>query len=238
MNSPLVVGYKGEIGSFILNGLLREMPKASNIWCFDINDSAREIKTRIKKSDVIFLCVPLQHTNDWIKMYGKHLKRKTIIEQGSLKSMLYDDKEIIKLKKTFNLLSMHILFRPSITPNKSDRKVAYIRSPWWGGLQNKIEEITESESVWFSTIEQHDRSMAIQQALNHRILLVLSSVIRSGDQQTYIGRKVLELANRIKGGDPSLYELIQRNKYLPDIIKEFDLKLEDFNILTELMVKR
>ena len=26
--APLVVGYKGEIGSFILQGLLRHMPKA------------------------------------------------------------------------------------------------------------------------------------------------------------------------------------------------------------------
>ena len=28
MENPLVVGYKGQIGSFILNGLLRMMPKA------------------------------------------------------------------------------------------------------------------------------------------------------------------------------------------------------------------
>jgi len=31
MKRPLVVGYKGEIGSFILNGLLRIMPKALDI---------------------------------------------------------------------------------------------------------------------------------------------------------------------------------------------------------------
>ena len=37
--SPLVVGYKGEIGSFILQGLLRTMPKALDILCYDILDT-------------------------------------------------------------------------------------------------------------------------------------------------------------------------------------------------------
>ena len=60
--NPLVVGYKGEIGSFILQGLLKTMPKAKDIWCFDINETEKDKIARIKKADYIFLCVPLQDT--------------------------------------------------------------------------------------------------------------------------------------------------------------------------------
>ena len=58
--SPLVVGYKGEVGSFLLNGLLKIMPKALNVWCFDICETPIEKEHRIKISDCIFLCAGLQ----------------------------------------------------------------------------------------------------------------------------------------------------------------------------------
>jgi prephenate dehydrogenase len=86
VNAPLVVGYKGEIGSFILNGLLKTMPKASNIWCVDINDSPDEVAERIKRSDFIFLCVPLDKTIEWVNVWKRLLKDKVIVEQCSLKA--------------------------------------------------------------------------------------------------------------------------------------------------------
>jgi hypothetical protein len=66
MKQPLVIGYKGEVGSFVLGGLLRIMPKALDIWCVDVNETKREVEQRIKISDVIFLCVPLQMTLEWL----------------------------------------------------------------------------------------------------------------------------------------------------------------------------
>ena len=47
MNNPLVCGYKGEIGSFILSGLLKVMPKALDIWCVDVNETESEVIDRI-----------------------------------------------------------------------------------------------------------------------------------------------------------------------------------------------
>jgi prephenate dehydrogenase len=84
MKQPLVIGYKGEIGSFILGGLLRLMPKALDIWCTDINETDEEVANRIKVSDVIFLCVPLQLTMSWILKHKLLLKDKILIEQCSL----------------------------------------------------------------------------------------------------------------------------------------------------------
>jgi prephenate dehydrogenase len=119
MKQPMVVGYKGEIGSFILNGLLRVMPKALDIWCVDINESDEEVESRIKVADTIFLCVPLQKTVDWLLKFKTLLKDKIIIEQCSLKEWIYNNKSLQGL----NIKSMHILFRPSQTPDLLDRVV-------------------------------------------------------------------------------------------------------------------
>ena len=238
--SPLVVGYKGEIGSFILQGLLKTMPKALNIFCCDINETKQEVKERIQKADIIFLCVPLHETINWLTDYKDCLKDKLILEQTSLKSTIFGILKYLPKKfKKLNIWSMHILFRPSATPNKNDRKVALIKRDigmgygwkhnWINRLDLVIKEITNSEIIWFENYKEHDKAMARQQALVHRILLVLSNVIKDDNHQTYIGKKVLELTDRIKSGDPELYKANQNNKYLTKEIKLFNTHLASFS---------
>jgi prephenate dehydrogenase len=237
--NPLVVGYKGEIGSFILQGLLRTMPKASNIWCFDINETEKEKIDRIKKSDVIFLCVPMQDTPKWMMKYYKFIKGKTIIEQTSLKGCIYNQKKFNFVKECDGptLMSMHILFRPSVTPNKEDRKVILINQEVWqfgfSGLYKSIEEITNSEIVYIKDWKTHDMLMAFQQALVHRVLLTLDRTLLGIGGQTYIGKKLKELTYRIRSGDPTLYQLIQKNRYLPEVMKSFNKNLKNFKITKE-----
>ena len=232
--NPLVVGYRGEIGSFILTGLLRTMPKAKNIWCFDINETESEKVDRIKKADVIFLCVPLQDTVKWLCKYKKLLRNKTVIEQTSLKSWI-DDKINHKLLENIHMLSMHILFRPSATPVKDDRKVILIEYGDWqrSSLNRAIEEITEAKIVWITTYRLHDRLMAYQQALIHRVLLTLDKTLLGLTGQTYIGKKIKELTDRIRCGDPALYSLIQKNKYLHSVMETFNRNLRNFKISKE-----
>jgi prephenate dehydrogenase len=105
----LIVGYKGEIGSFILNGLLRVMPKALDIWCVDVNETEGETVERIKIADVIFLCVPIDVTLEWLVTYKMLLSKKMLLEQCSLKELVYKSKDIEDL----DIRSMYILFRPS-----------------------------------------------------------------------------------------------------------------------------
>ena len=232
--NPLVVGYRGEIGSFILSGLLRTMPKALNIWCFDINETESEKVDRIKKADVIFLCVPLQDTVKWLSKYRKLLKNKTIIEQTSLKSWI-DDKVNHKLLENIHMLSMHILFRPSATPVKDDRKVILIGyCNWHDKLYMAVEEITEAEIVWITNYKLHDNLMAYQQALIHRVLLTLDKTLLGLTGQTYIGKKIKELTDRIRCGDPKLYSLIQKNKYLHSVMETFNRNLKNFKISKEI----
>jgi len=228
MKSPLVIGYKGEIGSFILNGLLRLMPKANDIWCVDINNSAVEVVERIKKSDVIFLCVPIRDTVKWLEAHSLFLKDKIIIEQASLKESIFKSQVV----KDFNVIPMHILFRPSATPNCDDRKVALFDSPPMSSkMVEVIKKLTLARIVWFQSVSEHDQEMAIQQALVHRTLLALNDLTSINNTTTYIGGKVAELCERISNGDEELYEFIQSNEHLTgkidllvEGIKNFDIK--------------
>lgn len=219
-------GYKGEIGSFLLNGLLRVLPKALDIFCSDVNETQEEVEHRIRISDVIFLCVPMQMTVDWILKHKELLKGKIVIEQCSLKEWIYDDVRI----RDLDIRSMHILFRPSQTPNLEDRKVGLFEKQFSKEMAEKISQITQSKIVWYRDQVEHDKEMAIQQALLHRSLLILGNMLKKCNGSTYISKRVLELDARIKSGNKDLYRLIQENKYLPEKIEEINREFKEFDI--------
>ena len=232
MKKPMVVGYKGEIGSFILGGLLRVMPKALDIWCTDINETDDEVTNRIKISDVIFLCIPLQSTTDWLLKYKPLLINKIIMEQCSLKEWLYNNQSL----KNLNIKSMHVLFRPSQTPIQ-DRSVGLFTGQLDQESSAMIADITQSKIVWYKDAVEHDKEMAIQQSLLHRTLLILGQLLKDCNGSTYVSKKVLELESRIKQGNKDLYKLIQDNKYLPEILDKFKDSFDHFN-LEELWTKK
>ena len=117
MKHPLVVGHKGEIGSFLVGGLLKFMDKALDITCFDVCESEKEAEERIENADVIFLCVPIKETVSWLLKHKKILKEKIIFEQASLKEWIY--REIREDRKglfgtslgQLDIRSMHVMFR-------------------------------------------------------------------------------------------------------------------------------
>ena len=238
IKSPLVVGYKGEIGSFILNGLLKEMPKASDIWCVDVNDDEEEVLSRIEKADYIFLCVPIEKTIAWLEEWETHLTDKFVIEQCSLKRTLFEQR-IVKNRR-INFISMHLLFKPSGTPNASDRICLLWKDNRFCNVgDNLIANLGSNISNMLNTImvydcksfEEHDKVMALQQSLVHRIILALDKMTsKDKHAQTFVGKRVKELANRIKLGNPLLYGIIQANPHLEEVMKEFETELKNFNI--------
>lgn len=215
--NPLVVGYKGEVGSFLLNGLLKTMPKALNIWCFDINENESEKIERIGKSDYIFLCVPIQETVNWLIKYKLFLKDKIIVEQCSLKSIIYENSKINDL----NYISMHLLFRPSATPNEEDRRCIFLLPNKKNILfSEEMAPVIKSEVLFKDNYKEHDKMMAEKQALVHKVILVLDKTINKGID-TYTSSQIRKLAARIKAGNKELYDFIQTNEHLPIILQKF-----------------
>jgi len=238
IKSPLVVGYKGEIGSFILQGLLKVIPKALNIWCYDVYEARSEVLNRIRKADVIFLCIPMEETITWFEKNKGLLRGKVLIEQCSLKTKICSHIKKQEKEWGFTLLSMHILFRPSATPNIEDRRVALIDAKSWpNSYRACILATTNSSPILFLTCLEHDIVMAYQQALVHRVILVLDRLSSDLPGKTYISGKICELAKRIRSGDPTLYSLIQENESLPFALSRFTDEFRNFDIKKEMEKK-
>ncbi len=234
VKAPLVVGYKGEIGRFILLGLLEDMPKANDIFCVDVNNSDDDVLERIEKSDTIFLCVPLQATATWLRKFRPALKGRIIAEQSSIKSFLYEDPEFADLR----FLSMHLLFRPSATPVEnrsgmvfSDRmpkaQVKAFGEQIGRALRTNLEFLQARRGP---TYVRHDQMMARQQALVHRVLLSLADSLEDAGSLNYIGQRVCELATRLRQGDPTLYRMIQNNPHLEAEMEAFHKRLDCFPV--------
>ena len=249
MKNPLIVGYRGEIGSYLLAGLIKYMPSATNILCFDQAEDEYERKDRIDRADVIYLCIPLHETVYFFKDYHTLLQGKTVVEQSSLKGIVYQNSNFKSYTKGINVLSMHILFRPSATPNKEDQSICIISEGQeqldrWNqtGIISFIRDGLKVEFFMIPTWKKHDQEMALQQALVHRILLTLSETISEGDigwvprykTNTYIGKQVNRLALRIKQGDYDLYSLIQANPQLGRKLREFNTRLDKFDLAKQM----
>lgn len=222
--APLVIGYKGEIGSYILNRLLKVMPKALDILCYDINETEVEKIERIQKADIIFLCLPIDETINWFNTYSMYLVNKTIVEQTSLKEE-FEKPENLWLKQcSFKIDHVHLLFRPSSTPDKKDRRCAFVLS-----MQTEIDKLIDlfdcSDHFIYHSIKEHDEDMAINQALLHRTLICLSNTMNQ-EGKTFIGGKVVELANRIKLVDKNLFNKIQNSSYVENVIENFKKELD------------
>lgn len=232
--APMVVGYKGEIGRFILAGLLEHLPKADDILCTDINNSDAEVIERLDRAHFVFLCVPIQETENWLRHFRPHLAGKTLVEQCSVKAFLYENSEFDDL----SLLSMHLLFRPSATPAAERRGIVFSMRHSDDEVGKFRDEISETLSTPMALLEStgeaayllHDRIMARQQALIHRVLLVLSESLGDPNLRTLVGERVCDLAERVRTGDPSLYRIIQQNRFLPEEIAEFEARLRSFRV--------
>lgn len=233
MKNPLVIGYKGEIGRYILNGLLSCMPKASNIWCYDVNVEDHEAKQRIDAADVIFLCLPIEETTKFFVEYKYFLRGKTVVEQTSVKAWVPELKKELATTYGCELVSMHILFRPSTTPNYEDHRIAVLgnkQSPGTTLVKNFVEQALKAKLIYIPTVAHHERMMAHQQALVHRVLLCLDACLPADYPDTYVSKRVRELSTRIRSGDSTLYSMIQSNIRLKDALRCFNERMKNFNI--------
>ena len=232
--APMVVGYKGEIGRFILAGLLEHLPKANDIHCTDASNSKQDVVDRLEKADYVFLCVPLQYTKQWLDEFASHLTGKTIVEQCSIKSFLYEDRSLEDLR----LLSMHLLFRPSATPVQDRQGLAFSDRVSTDDLERFCRETEKALATPMTLLESsddpahvlHDKLMARQQSLVHRVLLTLAESLPEESARTYVGKRVAELAERIKAGDAVLYRMIQENPHLGDELGAFEKRMREFRI--------
>ena len=224
MKKYCVAGYRGIIGSYILRGLLKHLPVAVDIQCFDIYDTEEDKLKRIKESDVIFNCVSFNHTMPFLEKYKEQLKGKIVVDQTSWKSEVYAwSKKNYDVKVYF----MHILYNPETTP-REDRQVVFFGNHMyhnWNdifdtnivsfiskGLEAFSIEIDEALDI---SISDHDKLMAHQQPEFYDMInnFIEQSWKIGADYETRNFKELIKIRNRIKKMKPDLKEGLYRNPY-------------------------
>ena len=130
-----------------------------------------------------------------------------------------------------DIRSMHILFRPSQTPNFADRSIGFLEGQFPPSQIEELMSMTQSTKVvMYANAEEHDKEMAIQQALTHRVILSLAKMLKTCHGSTYISQKVIELSDRIASGNKELYGLIQSNEHIHGNLAQFKFEMDEFDV--------
>jgi len=137
------------------------------------------IDNAVKKSDIVMVSVPIGKTYEVCKVVAKSLKRNTLlIDVASVKSGIADRLQK-ELPPTVKYVSIHPLFGPNIRSLRN-RTVVVIKGRNRRSEQEIAKYFREKGSiVEFLSVEEHDRAMAMLQAVHHFALLSLHEAIQS-----------------------------------------------------------
>lgn len=135
-----------------------------------------------ERCDVVVVSVPIAATGDVIRQVGPRLsKDKLLMDLTSLKE---EPVKLMLAHTRANVIGCHPLFGPAMKdvsgqnvvmcPARGKRWIAWLRSVF---RKNKL-------SVWEATPRQHDRMMAVVQALNHLNTLTLGMALAETNMTT------------------------------------------------------
>jgi prephenate dehydrogenase len=179
------------------------------------------------QADIVIVSVPIRETAKTIRSIRSHVRPGallcdfTSIKTESLPEMLKSDKHI-------GVLGIHPLFGP-LVPSLKEQNIVFTpgRNNAWVIFLKTLFKKNGAKVIVVSAAE-HDRQMALVQALNHFVNLAFAgalhrqrSVVREG-LSTPVFRSQADVAARILGGDPSLYADIElRNPAFRPVLKRF-----------------
>lgn len=177
-----------------------------------------------QKADIVIISVPIRETLTVIKDIRDSVKEESLLcDFTSLKTKSL--KEMLK-RKGGGVLGIHPLFGP-LTPSMKNQNIVFCpgRNNKWVKILKELFE-NRGAKVTILTAKEHDRQMAIVQALPHFTNIVFSKVLQKQKISKSISTPVFELQNaivkKILNGKASLYADISiDNQYSPRILKQF-----------------
>lgn len=180
-----------------------------------------------KKADIVIFSVPIRETIKLIRLIGPFVKPGSLLcDFSSLKREPLD--EMRKCDKRVGVAGIHPLFGPFV-PSLAGQNIVFCpgRNNNWVKFLKKLFKQQGGRIIEMKATE-HDKQMAIIQALTHFVNLALIGVIsRQKNKPHYtlstpVFRLQLQLIKRILNSEPSLYADIEiHNKYFKSAIKQF-----------------
>jgi len=182
----------------------------------------------VEKSDVIVVSVPIHTTVPLIRDIAPYLKKDQLIcdltslKEGPVNAMLTSAAEVI---------GFHPMFGPGVTSLKGQTILACpsrVRPASFQRLASIFRD--QGARVVVTTPEEHDRLMAIVQALVHYSTLCMAETMRlmgtdimkALECTSPIYRIEMGLIGRLLNQDPDLYgDMLTMNPHVPPVIHAF-----------------
>lgn len=178
-----------------------------------------------KTADIVIISVPISATLKTIKAVKDHIKTSSLLcDFTSLKELTM--REMLKAK--CGVTGIHPLFGP-LVPSIKNQIIVFCSgrdNKWAKILKNIFEQ--GGAKVIFTTPKDHDKKMAIVQALTHFTNIALAQTIQKQNARhlnsysTPVFRLQALNIGRILGGSPELYaELEMENQSFKKILTDY-----------------
>lgn len=205
---------------------------------YTVNVSGRktgmDIPTMAAKCDVVIVSVPIGVTCEVIEQVGPRMRKETLLMD--LTSLKKEPVEAMLRYSISEVIGVHPLFGPDVDTLAGLNVVLCPArtKKWLVWLKEVLEK--NGANVVESTMERHDRMMAIVQGLNHLNTLTMGMVLHAAgtdilelkDFATPLFNTKIGIVKRIFGNNPRLYaEIITSNPDIDAILNIYEKTLSE-----------
>lgn len=228
-----IIGANGNIGSFY-----SKLLKDYQVHSIE-QENYNELENKLTETNIILVAVPFDKISGVLKdIKDKVKKEHLVINLTSLMQANLQDMKELPCASAF----LHGLFAPNIN---SIKNANFILAPI---KKNKhLQDFTEflknnGANIHESSVEDHDKSMAVIQALSHFNSILLAKTISdtnvdSKNLQTYCTlffRMYFDAVSRIFSQTPEMYANLQfYNEQFNDILKLYKQNLKHLESIVE-----
>jgi len=182
----------------------------------------------VQDADVVFVSVPIEKTVSTCKRLLKNMKpHSLLIDVASVKKGIVD-KVVTSVPKDVEYLSIHPLFGPDAEIFEGENVLAI--NPRSGSLSTSMLKFLSNNGMKITHVraDEHDRKMAVTQALHHfayaSLAASMSSLAKKDDMQRFSTRslrKTIEIIQSLSDNIDTVLEIQERNQYAANARRTF-----------------
>ncbi len=239
MYKMLIVGGTGETGSWFAR-YFRDHGFDLSIWGpsgkVHVADAlgvkyAHDLMKAVSDSDIVVLSVPIDRTPEVARMVAPRIKKGALLMD--LTSLKVDPVRAMaeSAPPGVEVLGAHPLFGPTMPSIKGQTIILTPVAGREGRWSAMIKSIFEGDGARVEMLspEEHDRMMAVVQALTHFAYIAIGATLRSLNFDVSRSRRfmspvyevMIDFVGRILDQNPELYASIQMNPFAKEVRKAF-----------------
>ncbi len=212
-----IIGF-GNFGRF----MAKRLKNKASIFAADITDKSKEAQEsginfasldEVAAKKIVILAVPMEKLEETLNKIRNRLQAGALVlDVCSLKMFACDAMNRI-LPSNVEIIGTHPLFGPQSAPNSiAGMRIALCKVRCSNKTFSKVEEFCKSFGlkVIIATPEEHDRQMAVSQALTHFIGQVAKQMnLKRVNLSTKTFDDLMNIVDIIKNDTPALFENMQ-----------------------------